>query len=458
MNAFMKRAGVVALSSVAIVSIVLAGVSQTVEPKLKKGSQIGIVDVGGLTVSEAQKKVRIWWDAVRPRPLNLKIQDKTAKETFSATQLGIVIDDVASVAQVPVEGVVGQVMGSDEKQVFNPIFKPNTVDLGPLKSVVSKIFGPPAPAKVKFIGGQIQRTPETPVLTVDESNLASAVIAAVQDDQVVEVPIKQAPKKLSDEVLAQITDVVSEFKTNFNAGVRDRSNNIRLATGKIDGVVLLPGERFSFNQTVGQRTVKGGFREAPVFVNGRHETGVGGGICQVSTTLYNASLFANLKIVERTNHSLPVPYVPVGRDATVNWGAQDLVIENNMETPIVLAAEYKPGTLCWRILGKKDPTISVKISSSGLRSSGRGEKRSFDPSLPPGAVRVTEKGASTRSIYTFRHVLKNGVEIKKEPLGRSYYAGSPRIVSYGPSRPASTPKQSISGTSTVPPVNGGGQE
>lgn len=458
MNAFMKRGSVVGLSSLAIVSIVLAGVSQTVEPKLKKGSQVGIVEVGGLTVTEAQKKVRIWWEAVRAKPLTLKIQDRTAKETFSATQLGIVVDDVASVAQVPVEGVVGQVIGSDEKAVFNPIFKPNVVDLGPLKSVVSKIFGPPSPAKVKFVDGKIQRTPETPVLTLDEPGLSAAVIAAVQEDQIVDVPIKQGPKKLTDEVLAQITDVVGEFKTNFNAGVRDRSNNIRLATGKIDGLVLLPGERFSFNQTVGQRTVKGGFREAPVFVNGRHETGIGGGICQVSTTLYNASLFANLKIVERTNHSLPVPYVPVGRDATVNWGAQDLVLENNMETPIVLAAEYKPGTLRWRILGKKDPTISVKITSTAVQSSGRGERRQFDPTLRPGTTRV-ERGSATRSCYTFRHVYKNGVEIKKEPLGRSYYAGSPRIVYYGPSKPAAAaPSAPGSATSVPPSVNGGNIE
>ncbi|OWU66148.1 MAG: hypothetical protein CBB60_001025 [Armatimonadetes bacterium Cent15-Ar3] len=451
MNSFMKRGGVVALSSIAIVSIVLAGVSQTVEPRLKKGSQVGIVDVGGLTVSEAQKKVRIWWEAVRVRPLNLKIQDKTAKETFTATQLGIVVDDVASVAQVPVEGVVGQVLSSDEKKVFNPIFKPNSVDLTPLRSIVSKIFGPAAPAKVKFVGGVIQKTPETPVLTLDEAGLTASVISAVQDDQIVDVPVKEAPKKLTDEVLAQITDVVGEFKTNFNAGVRDRSNNIRLATGKIDGTLLLPGERFSFNKTVGERTVKSGFREAPVFVNGRHETGVGGGICQVSTTLYNASLFANLKIVERTNHSLPVPYVPVGRDATVNWGAQDLVLENNMTTPIVLAAEYTPGTLRWRILGKKDPTVSVKISSTGVTTSSRGEKRQFDPTLPPGAVKVTERGSSTRSVYTFRHVFKNGVEVKKEPLGRSYYAGSPRIVAYGPNKPAAG-----AATTTAPPVTGNG--
>ncbi len=453
MNVFMKRGGVVALSSLAIVSIVLAGVSQTVEPKLKKGSQVGIVEVGGLTVVEAQKKVRVWWEAVRTKPLNLKIGDKTAKETFSATQLGIIVDDVASVAQVPVDGVVGQVLGGDDKKVFNPVFKPNTVDLSALKNVVSKIYGPPAPAKVKFVGGKIQRIPEVPVLGLDEPGLPAAVVAAVQEDQIVDVPVKQAPKKLTDEVLAQITDVIAEYKTNFNSGVRDRSNNIRLATGKIDGLVLLPGERFSFNQTVGQRTIKEGFREAPVFVNGKHETGVGGGICQVSSTLYNASLFANIKIVERTNHSLPVPYVPVGRDATVNWGAQDLVLENNMETPIVLAAEYSPGTLRWRILGKKDPTISVKITSTGVRSSSRGERRVYDPSLRPGATRV-EGGASTRSCYTFRHVYKNGVEIKKEPLGQSYYAGSPRTVYYGPSRPkVSAPKPSApaTGPAVTPP-------
>ena len=456
-KSFMKRGGVVALSSVAIVSIVLAGVSQTVEGKLKKGAQVGIVPVGGLTVEEARKKVRIWWEGVRAEPITLTIKDKSLKQTFTAPQLGLALDDAASIAQIPVDGVVGQVLGEEDKTVYNLVFKPATVDLKPFRSAVEAFVGPPKPARVKYVGGKIERIPEVPTFTIDEAKLPEVTAKALIDDKVLEVPLKEAPKKLTDEVLAQVTDVVAEFKTNFNAGVRDRSNNIRLATGKIDGLLLLPGERFSFNKTVGQRTVQQGFREAPVFINGRHETGIGGGICQVSTTLYNASLFANLKIVERTNHSLPVPYVPLGRDATVNWGAQDLVIENNMATPIVFAAEYTPGTLRWRILGKKDPSISVKITSTGVSASGRGEKREFDPSLPPGAVRVKEKGSSTRSLYTFRHVYKDGVKIKTEPLGRSYYAGSPRIVAYGPSAPKSVAPPTT-GTATPPPSTAGGQE
>lgn len=450
----MKRGGVVAIGVVSAVSIAMAVVVQTSEVKVKKGVVVGVVDIGGLTIPDAQKKVRLWWESARQEKLTLMLKDQSLPVSFTPGALGVSIDDVETVSQAPTDSIVGQVVGESTNIDLPLKFKSIPADLKPVALEIRKIYGEPTPPKVKFVAGKVQIIPEKTRLKLDEPKLMEAVVQAVLDDKNVQLPLIEEPKRVTDEMLAQITDQVSEFKTRFSAGNRPRSSNIKLAASKINGTLLLPGEQFSYNKVVGQRTIKAGFKEAGVFVNGRHDTGVGGGICQVSTTLYNAALFANLKIVKRQNHSLPVPYVPVGRDATVNWGAQDLVIENDTEAPILLVSEYSPGTLTFRIIGKKVEGQEVKVISSGVKYLGsrKGTIREFDPSLKPGATRVKDSGSAARSVQTYRVVYLNGQKVKTEPLGTSYYPGGPTVIAYGPKPQSIAPSPSISvPTTTVPP-------
>ncbi len=434
MKVFMKRGGIVLVGSLAIVSIVMAAVVQGTEEKLVKGSQVGVVEVGGLTPADAQKKLRLWWETAKLEKLTLTIKDKSLKKTFTPGELGVSVDDVASIAQIPLEGLVGQVLAKPEITKFPLKTKPVLFDLKSLNSSVKESYGDPGPARVKFVAGKIVREPEKPRYTLDDVALPEAVVKGILDDQVVTIPIKEEPKRITDEVLNQITDIVSEFSTNFSAGNRPRSNNIKLASGKLNGIVIMPGEKMGFNETVGERTRKGGYKVAGVYINGKHDTGIGGGICQVSTTLYNASLFANLKIPERTNHSMPVPYVPLGRDATVNYGAQNLVIENSTTTPIVVTSQYQPGTLTFRILGKKEEGLEVKIFQGRVRSSSASTRREFDPRLAPGTTKVQHNG-DNRYVQTFRTVYKNGVKVATETLKDSFYNGGGTIISYGPKAP-----------------------
>ena len=118
-------------------------------------------------------------------------------------------------------------------------------------------------------------------------------------------------------------DTLSEFSTRYAASNVNRTTNLRLAANQINGTVLMRGETFSYNDGVGERTIAAGYKEAPIYVSGRVEDGLGGGICQITTTLYNAAVFANLEIVERTNHQFVPSYVGAGRDATVVYGAID---------------------------------------------------------------------------------------------------------------------------------------
>jgi len=260
------------------------------------------------------------------------------------------------------------------------------------------------------------------------------------------LPLYREKPRYPSEALNEITDVISEFTTSFKTSQANRSDNIALAASKLNGKILMPGEKLSFNEAVGKRLRSEGFKLAPVYVEGRHEQGLGGGICQVCTTLYNSVLFANLEILKRQNHSMPVPYVPIGRDATVNWGSIDLVFRNSYKTPIAIVSEVKNGKLTFRILGKKDPTISVAIITTDHASWGNGVRYVFDPSLPPGKKKVIEKGSIGRRCITWRIVRANGKEIKREKLGVSVYKAYPRIIAYGPK------EEDIIGTEETPEV------
>jgi vancomycin resistance protein YoaR len=156
-------------------------------------------------------------------------------------------------------------------------------------------------------------------------------------------------------------------------------------------------------------------------------------------------LLANLKIVKRQNHSMPVAYVPVGRDATVDYGVIDLVLENNYDTPIAITSEYKPGRLIFRVLGTKDPNLSVKLVTEGHKTWETGMDTVVDRTLAPGRKKVVEKGSRGHSIQTYRLVYSGDKLVARESLGKSFYKGAKRIVAIGarPLAPAPETRSAI---------------
>ncbi|MET3321806.1 UNVERIFIED_ORG: vancomycin resistance protein YoaR [Peribacillus simplex] len=165
-------------------------------------------------------------------------------------------------------------------------------------------------------------------------------------EQKVEVPLLAIHPKVDNELLAQIrVNKIGEYRTYFNVNNKNRYNNISLATEAINNYVVFPGEKFSFNQAVGKRTVNKGYLPARVIVKGEFSEGVGGGICQVSSTLYNAIDNAGLKTIQRYSHTRHVPYVPPGRDATVSWYGPDFSFKNKYNQPILIRATTQEGTV-----------------------------------------------------------------------------------------------------------------
>ena len=159
-------------------------------------------------------------------------------------------------------------------------------------------------------------------------------------------------------------DMLSTYSTRYSTRDRDRTTNLQLAASKINGTVLIPGETFSYNQVVGERTIAAGYKEAPIYVEGEVVDGLGGGICQITSTLYNAVLYANLEIVERSNHQFVPSYVTASRDATVVYGSIDFKFKNNRDYPIKLVCSVSGGIAKFDIYGlRTDNEYEVEISS-----------------------------------------------------------------------------------------------
>lgn len=164
-------------------------------------------------------------------------------------------------------------------------------------------------------------------------------------------------------------DLLSNFSTKYSASNRNRTTNLILAANKINGTVLMPGETFSYNKTVGARTIAAGYKEAPIYVSGKVEDGLGGGICQITTTLYNAVLYANLEVTERSNHQFVPSYAGASRDATVVYGAIDFKFKNNREYPIKITCSVSNGIANFKIFGlKSENDYEVQITSRITRT------------------------------------------------------------------------------------------
>lgn len=210
---------------------------------------------------------------------------------------------------------------------------------------------------------------------------------------------------------------IAAFSTDIASRTPEQLHNIRRAAMRIDGVVLRPGEEFSFNREVGLCGVAQGYERAPTIVDGELRPSWGGGVCQVSSTLYNAALLADLKVTERHAHSRPVSSVPPGRDATAAFGVADLRFVNTTSSLIKLAADSSGTRLSIRVLGKARPDVNVDIETQVIRgatgwASGRGGFHTrLDSSIEGPTVRI------------YRTVSKGGRTIKRELISSDTYAG-----------------------------------
>lgn len=218
-----------------------------------------------------------------------------------------------------------------------------------------------------------------------------------------------------------VNKIIAKYTTSFAGSSADRITNIALAASKIDGYVLNPGKRFSYNQVVGPRTAAAGFKNAHVYVGTKVVDGIGGGICQVSSTLYNAVVLADLKTVTRVNHSIPVSYVPLGRDATVSYGTIDYVFENNKPYPVSIKAKTEGNTLTVSIVGTSEMDYTVEFTSEFLSSIPYGTAETEDDTIPEGERKIVSPGSNGSVYQSYRIYKRNGKVYDKKPESKSRY-------------------------------------
>ncbi len=244
---------------------------------------------------------------------------------------------------------------------------------------------------------------------------------------------------------------LASYSSNYASSTANRAFNVNRAANSVNGTILLPDQIFSYNEAIGNPSLANGYKMASVYENGKQTEGVGGGVCQVSSTIYSAVLYANLEIVERRSHSLTVAYVPKGQDATVSYGSVDFKFKNNTGKPIKIDVSAKGGICKVRILGTKpDVERKVELSHSVVGTYAPTDNITYDPNLAEGTRKVTSKGKTGYTIASTRKVFENGALVKTEQLTKSSYKMVPNEVVIG-SKAAVTPTPDVTPTPTAKP-------
>ncbi len=267
-------------------------------------------------------------------------------------------------------------------------------------------------------------------ISLDE---AKKQITGEKQEYQFDLKITKAQKTINDLGTEAFPYLISSFSTRYDASNTNRSTNLRIAAEKINGKVLMPGEVFSYNKTVGKRTVEEGYRDAKIYADGAVVDGLGGGICQISSTLYNAVLLANLEIVERRNHSFTTSYVAAGRDATVVWGAIDFQFKNSRSYPIKIEASVKNGVAEFKIHGMQEQQeYEISIIPQTTSSIPYATTQIPDATLAPGQQIVVQSGHLGYKVTTYIVKKLNGAEVSREILSNDTYQPMKTIVRIGP--------------------------
>jgi len=302
-----------------------------------------------------------------------------------------------------------------------------------LVQLAKRINRSPKRAQVQFDGKSVHIVPSQDGIRVDIGETLKLWQKRLSRGgwEILPLITRVVRPEVTTEDVASIDSVVGQATTYFRVTETNRAYNIRLAAARLNHVLIRPGETISFNELVGPRTPKRGFRMARVLVRGEFTQDFGGGVCQVAGTLYLAALRSGMEVVCRHRHSRPVNYLPPGLDATVNFGSLDLKLRNPFPTPLYLRTFVRGGRLTVIVLGKRQPNRTYRIVRYTKRIGEPKEKQIPDRSLPVGAPKVVGKGGSGYKVEVWRLVIENGVVIKRERISTDIYPSQPKRVRVG---------------------------
>jgi vancomycin resistance protein YoaR len=375
---------------------------------------------------------------IEPKQADILIQDD--KVTIRSGHHGESIDRDEVLQQLETALEEGRNVNLKAEITNYPVDKINADDLA------AQINLEPQSASFKVENGKTSVVPHVMGRKIDKSAL-SDIVAELDKQENAEKTVGIEPIKpeitTEDAYSRLFKDTLATMRSHFSTGDqndKNRAENMKIAVSKINGKILAPGDVFSFNGVVGPRTAEGGYQEAHTYVGGKVIDGIGGGICQISSTLYNAVLKSDMQVVERRNHMFTVGYVPKGQDATVSYGTTDFRFKNNTNWPIKVEAYItKDNYVSFALKGTNDtPGKVVSINSQIIKTTPFTTKYIDDPTLPEGKTKVKQTGKDGYVVDTFKTIKQDGKVISQTKLHRSTYSPLVQEVLRGTKKVADT--------------------
>jgi vancomycin resistance protein YoaR len=452
-----RKKGKLRLFLISILSVILLGLlgggsgytlyvrneSQKWDNLIYPGIVVDGIELGGKSKEEAKKLLKAKFDDV---VVKKKINITTDKKTYS-------IDYSNLNSRYDIDNVIDEVFefGKDKnmfekyKLIKEGISSQRNLtfayDDNYVKEIIAQmekdINKEPINASIQMISsGKFKVTPDVKGYRLIKDQLEKTIKEKINGDLSgdvnIKAPIEEVTAAITGEKLSSIDTKISSFTTNYSSSSNERAYNIEISTKAINGKLLMPGETFSFNEIVGERTRERGYREAPVIVGNKIESGLGGGICQVSSTLYNAILKTDLKSTERIHHTLPSSYVGLGLDATVDWGNLDYKFKNTLEYPIIIEGYTQNRNLYFNIysnsvFGKRTYTIINDVYETIPSTT----KTIDDPAIPEGQTEIEQKALNGYKVKVTRNTFENGQLVKSEEVSNDYYRPVTGVVKKG---------------------------
>lgn len=301
-----------------------------------------------------------------------------------------------------------------------------------LKELSKKIYIKPQNATIRVINGKIVITKDKNGYKLNKDELKNTIIIKIKDmdnkDEI--IPTISVKPLYSYDDLGKIDTVLGSFETYFNKNNYNRSNNIKLAANATSNILLNKGDIFSFNSYIQRSHINKYLKEAPVIINGKQEKGIGGGMCQVSSTIYNAALYSGLEIINVRNHSIPSPYIAMGRDATVSGGSIDLKFLNKFDTPVFIHNQIIGNKVVCTIYGSKKDKKNIEIITETTDILHNRIIRKNSEKYDLGVKTIEQEGRKGYKVQTYR-VYKSTLGNKTEHISQSYYPPQDKIIMYG---------------------------
>lgn len=385
-------------------------------------------------------------DALETIPVTIKLNNMTTVKG-SAADLGITLDINATAAALYNYGyeesiiklAINRLTALTTGATVEPIYKFDEVKARAyLTDLAKQVDTPGNDARLVIENGTINIIPSKDGDRIDIDATINLLKQQIKESKFTELSLvhtSEKTMKVTDADIKPLTTVLGSYTTYFDPSNHSRTNNIEIASNKISGTLLQPGEVFSFNNVVGERTAEAGFDDAPVMIDGKLVPGIGGGICQVSSTIFNTALLSGMEIIERTPHFEPVSYIPAGLDATVAYGYLDFQFRNPYNNAVYVLSVMNGNELTIYIIGTpQDEPKSVSISVGDQKEVPNQTITSVDPSITEDIIKEGHPGFT---LNTYRYITY-GNGISHTDVYQSLYDPVDTIITKAPA--ITTPK------------------